>query len=47
MKKKIYEKPSIKEHKLQHHAYLLDVSNPGVDEELIDPDEGGEVDEAW
>ena len=46
MKKKIYQKPSIKEHKLQHYAYLLAASpeNPAdVNDELLLE----EVDEAW
>lgn len=50
MKKKVYEKPSMREHKLQHHTHLLagsetpakpDVWEPDVWDDLIEDEEVG------
>lgn len=48
MKKKVYEKPSMREHKLQHHTHLLvESENPAkpnvsnVCDELIEEEEVG------
>lgn len=45
MKKKVYEKPSMREHKLQHHTHLLAGSEtpakPDVWDDLIEDEEVG------
>lgn len=47
--KKTYEKPSVKEHELKHHACLLVASNTipdGMNDEVVDDDDY-EKTEGW
>ena len=46
--KKTYEKPSVKEHELKHHACLLAATVPdGMNDEVIDDDDDYEKTEGW